>query len=176
MKLTMKFDYIEITDRSHLNIYIDDILSLQDACNKSLPEDSWYIPSEKEEFYDYIEKQNGIIVIALCDDRLAGVISAGKDDNHYEQAKRGGAKLPSNKYMYLSLVCVNTLFRGNGLQYELMLRVMASAKRKGYRGCWCRVHPENIYSIRNIEKVGMKHTSNYMTDIGWPRRIYTCGL
>ncbi len=172
----MNFEYVEITGRLDLNAYIDDILALQDACDKSLPVESWYIPSDIEEFYDYIEKQNGIIILALCEDRLAGVISAGRDDDHYEQAKRGGAELPGNKFLYLSLVCVNPQFRGNGLQHELMLRAMAAAKRKRYKGCWCRVHPDNFYSTRNIEKSGMKHTSNYTTDQGWPRRIYTCKL
>lgn len=75
--------------------------------------------------------------------------------------------------LYISLVCVNQQFRGNGLQYQLLMRTMEVAKRKRYKCCWCRVHPDNIYSVRNIEKAGMSHTSDYTTDKGWPRRIYT---
>ncbi len=172
----MTFEFIEITNESQLNIYIDDILALQDACDKGLPEDSWYIPSDKEEFYDYINNKNGIVIVAVSGYRVAGVISAGRDDNHYKQAKEGGAKLPSNKFLYLSLVCVSSQFRGNGLQYDLMIRAMAIARGKRYKGCWCRVHPDNIYSTRNIEKSGMKYTSDYITSQGWPRRIYTCKL
>lgn len=172
----MTFEYIEITDKIQLDLYIDEILSLQEACNRSLQEDSWYIPSDRKEFYDYLEKDNGIILLAMYGDRIAGVISSGRDDDHYMQAKRGGATLPSNKFLYLSLVCVNSQFRGNGLQYELMVRTMDIAKRRRYKGCWCRVHPDNFYSTRNIEKSGMKHTSDYTTEQNWPRRIYTCKL
>ncbi|MCR4791288.1 MAG: GNAT family N-acetyltransferase [Lachnospiraceae bacterium] len=172
----MNFEYIELTNDELLNSYIDEILAIQDACNGSLPEDSWYIPSDKEEFYDYINRQNGIVLVATCGRRVAGVMSAGRDDDHYEQAERGGAVLPSRKYLYLSLVCVDDQFRGNGLQHELMTRTMEIARTKGYIGCWCRVHPENNYSVRNIEKAGMDHTSDYITEQGWPRRIYTCKL
>lgn len=47
----MEFEYIELTNDSQLNMYIDEILALQHACDVSLPEDAWYIPSDKEELY-----------------------------------------------------------------------------------------------------------------------------
>lgn len=170
----MEFDFVIIDEETQLNIYIDDILALQHSCDITLPEDSWYIPSDKEEFYDYINNQNGIIIVAVNNYRVAGVISAGLDNNHYNQAKNGGAELPSKKYLYLSLVCVEHMFRGNGLQYKLMDRVISLARSMGYKGCWCRVHPGNIYSVCNIEKAGLKHISDYTTEEGWPRRIYAC--
>lgn len=172
----MEFEYIELTNDSQLNMYIDEILALQHACDVSLPEYAWYIPSDKEEFYDYINNRNGIIIVAVVGGRVAGIISAGLDDDHYNQTATGGAIMPNKKYLYLSLVCVDFPFRGHGLQYKLMERVIKLARTKKYKECWCRVHPDNIYSIRNIEKAGMKHTSDYITEQGWPRRIYVCKI
>lgn len=168
----MNFDFVTITNEKHLDEYIDAILALQDSCTKLIEDKSWYIPSDKQEFYDYIMKYKGIVILALIDNCVAAVISAGLDDNHYKQAKEGGAKMPNKKFLYLSLVCVNARFRGHHLQYELMMKTLEFAKKNGYKGCWCRVHPNNIYSVHNIEKAGLNHFSDYTTDEGWPRRIY----
>jgi ribosomal protein S18 acetylase RimI-like enzyme len=168
----VEFDFVKVTTAQQLDMYIDDILKLQHACDVSLPEDSWYIASDKEDFYEHIEKQNGAIILALVDFRVAGMIASGYDEEHYRQAKAGGAHMPGGKYLYLCSACVDFPYRGNGLQYRLMMELIAYAKANHYKGCWCRVHPDNVFSVRNIEKAGLKHISNYTTDIGWPRSIY----
>jgi ribosomal protein S18 acetylase RimI-like enzyme len=127
---------------------------------------------QQRRFYEHIEKQNGVIILALVDYRVAGMAASGYDEEHYMQAKAGGAHMPGGKYLYLCSACVDFPYRGNGLQYKLMMELIAYAKSKGFKGCWCRVHPDNIYSVRNIEKAGLKYVSDYTTENGWPRRIY----
>ena len=45
-------------------------------------------------------------------------------------------------------------FRGNHLQYRLMQAAEADLKKKGIRYLMCTVHPENCYSLWNVQKQG----------------------
>lgn len=54
----------------------------------------------------------------------------------------------------MKLVIVLPEYRGNGLQKRLMNAVIASAKKRKFRGLYSTAHPENIYSIRNLVETG----------------------
>ena len=47
-------------------------------------------------------------------------------------------------------------YQGYGLQYELFCQSEAIVKNKQMRYLMATVHPDNIYSFRNMEKLGMK--------------------
>ena len=47
---------------------------------------------------------------------------------------------------------VNPKFVGNGLQYQMLKRLDQFCQNKGYKYAASTVHPDNVFSIKNIEK------------------------
>lgn len=47
---------------------------------------------------------------------------------------------------------VNPKFVGNGLQYQMLKRLDQFCQSKGYKYAVSTVHPDNVFSIKNIEK------------------------
>lgn len=47
---------------------------------------------------------------------------------------------------------VNPKFVGNGLQYQMLKRLDQFCQSKGYKYAASTVHPDNVFSIKNIEK------------------------
>lgn len=51
---------------------------------------------------------------------------------------------------------VNSKYIGNNLQYQMLTELDQISKKKGYKYVVVTVHPNNIYSIRNLEKDNFK--------------------
>lgn len=66
---------------------------------------------------------------------------------------------------------VNPDFIGNNLQYQMLRKLDGISKKHGYKYAVVTVHPDNIYSIRNLERDNFKlmNTKNFERGI---RRIY----
>ncbi|MEE0683169.1 MAG: HIT family protein [Bacilli bacterium] len=58
---------------------------------------------------------------------------------------------------------VNPNYIGNNLQYQMLRELDEISRKKGYRYAVVTVHPDNIYSIRNLEKDKFKliNTKNF---------------
>ena len=57
---------------------------------------------------------------------------------------------------HLEIAVVEPEYQGYGLQYELFCQAEEIVKNKQMRYLMATVHPDNIYSFRNMEKLGMK--------------------
>lgn len=66
---------------------------------------------------------------------------------------------------------VNPNYIGNNLQYQMLRELDEISRKKGYRYAVVTVHPDNMYSIRNLEKDKFKliNTKNFERGI---RNIY----
>jgi ribosomal protein S18 acetylase RimI-like enzyme len=169
----MEFRFVKIDTAEVLDKYVDDILHVQKASMNSLLDGSWYIQSTRQDYYDRIEKQNGFIIVAIDNARVAGVIASGVDEELYNEVKKGGVLALDKDYLYACSMCVDSPYVGYGLQRKLISKLIACAEDEGLRGCWYRVHPDNIYAIQNIENAGFKLVGHYTAYNGWARDIYS---
>lgn len=66
---------------------------------------------------------------------------------------------------------VNPNYIGNNLQYQMLRELDEISRKKGYRYAVVTVHPDNMYSIRNLEKDNFKliNIKNFERGI---RKIY----
>lgn len=167
----MDFDIMLITDRYELDTYIGDILRLQEYCDKTLKEDSWYIQTTKDEFYSLFDNK-GILLLAMIDGMIEAVSIAGNYHADAEEVKRSKIRLNTHKCIYYDCVFVHPIHRGKRLQQRLMCETLAIAKKYGYKRSWCVVCPDNVYSLKNIEAVGYRKIGeiNYPTN-GWVRNV-----
>ena len=76
-----------------------------------------------------------------------------------------------NEVCSLGPVMVNPKYIGNGLQYQMMNKFNEYVKSKNQRYIFTKVHPDNIYSIWNIEKSGYKFLEYYVSN-GEERNCY----
>ncbi len=167
----MEFDIIRIMDKRDLDYYIDDIMALQDYVDKALKEDFWYIQTSRDEVYSLFEN-NGILLLALYDDRISAVSIAGDYHADAEMVKQSGIPLNTSKCLYFDCVFVDPKDRGKRLQQQLMEETIRIAKKIQYKCTWCMVCPDNVYSIRNIEALGYKKIGEIVHNFsGWKRNV-----
>ncbi len=76
----------------------------------------------------------------------------------------------------MKLVLVDPAYRGNGLQRQLMDRCEKNARRKNIRVLATTVHPDNVYSVHNIEKCGYVYHSRHEKYGGLIRSLYDKNL
>lgn len=167
----MDFDIVRITDKRDLDWYIDDILALQEYVDKTMQEDHWYIQTARDEIYSLFEN-NGILLLAIYDDRVNAVSIAGDYHDDAEIVKHSGIKLNTSKCLYYDCVFVDPKNRGKKLQQILMTETLAIAKKSHYKRTWCFVCPDNVYSLRNIEAMGYNKIGEVThASTGWKRNV-----
>ena len=69
------------------------------------------------------------------------------------------------------LCIVKHAFIGNSLQYHLAVRLLEVARKSGVQVVCATASPNNIYSIRNIEKLGFKYNRT-LEKYGYSRNLY----
>lgn len=167
----MDFDIVLITDEFQFNMYIDDIMKLQEYCANSLQEDHWYIQTSKDEFRALWEN-DGILLLAMLDGMIEAVSIAGDYHADAEEVKRNKVRLNTNRCLYYDCVFVHPIQRGKRLQQRLMAETISVAKEYGYKRTWCVVCPDNTYSLKNIEGAGYKRIGTVdFSDKGWERYV-----
>ena len=71
----------------------------------------------------------------------------------------------------LGPVMVNPKYVGNNIQYQMQTMFDSYVKGINKKYIFTKVHPDNIYSIRNVEKSGYKFLEYYESHDG-PRNCY----
>ncbi len=77
-----------------------------------------------------------------------------------------------NTVANVKLIIVLPDYRGNGLQNKLISQLEQIAKLKGKKVLCSTVSPENIYSIKNFEKLGYEFNTQKEKYNGLVRNIY----
>ncbi len=76
------------------------------------------------------------------------------------------------KVAHMDSVVILPEFRGYGLQYQLMDKAEEVLRREtGYRIWMATVHPDNIYSLRNVQSHGYEVVAEAMKYGGYRRYI-----
>lgn len=91
----MDFDIKLISDRRELDMYIDDILALQENVGKAMQKESWYIQTTREEIYSLFDN-DGIILLAMNDSMVAAVSIAGNYHADAVAVKSSGIRLDTS--------------------------------------------------------------------------------
>lgn len=84
--------------------------------------------------------------------------------------KKFGLSYNYNDVIDYGPMVVNNKYRGNGLQYKMLLEQDLYAKEKGYKYAIATVHPDNVFSINNLVRdnfslVGQKEFSRGLRNI-----------
>lgn len=142
----MEFTYKRL-DLSHLN----ELLELSSRIYNQMPRKEFWGGISKDEFIINLTFPNYILG-AFYNTRLVAFMNcyypSANDFKHYEIFDA----IPSN-YIFLHGVMVDPDFRGNSLQYILGKKIIEENPNKSILAT---VHPDNIASKKNIERLGLK--------------------
>lgn len=151
-------------------------LLIKDVWN-NMEHKEWFAPDENDHYIRHlIETGTGVVWTAVekVSAETAGmfiIVYPGKenpDNLGYD------IELPSNelcKVAHMDTVVVHPHFRGYGLQRLLTEKAEKELQKAGYRHLLCTVHPDNLFSRTNMEKVGYRCAKQVLKYGGLPRLI-----
>lgn len=127
------------------------------ACRKIVPVKEWF-EAEDERFLAKHICEEGFTLLAKKDGQTAAImivrIPGMAEDNLGEYLKISREEM--ERVAHLEIAVVEPEYQGYGLQYELFCQAEEIVKISRCRYLMATVHPDNIYSFRNMEKLGMK--------------------
>lgn len=132
------------------------IMDLIMEAKRKVPDPEWF-ETEDIEFAGKHISEEGFTILAEQEGRIAGMmmvrIPGEQEDNLGEYLNLTDSRM--NQVAHLEIAVVAPEFQGNSLQYRLCCMAEERLKEQGYTYLMATVHPENIYSLRNMEKLGM---------------------
>jgi len=151
----MKIDLSKFTIKKCSLTHLDDILLIQSKAFEDLPSANLLRKNTDQTLAECLSSPH-VTMGAWYNDRMAAfsiLYYPYTDKENLSLSLEGidvvGVKSANNK-----LCIVSREFRGNSLQYELGRRLEAFAVASGTKLMCATVSPDNIYSYRNIIRLG----------------------
>lgn len=137
------------------------VMRMMDAAVSGLPNPDWFAVDDEETVRRHVEKE-GFILLAehVCGNSKEPaafliVRFPGKaEDNLGTYLELSEEDMSS--VAHLETAVVAEAFRGRKLQYQLFLEAQKLLEGGPYKYLMATVHPENKYSLSNMEKLGCK--------------------
>lgn len=143
---------------------------------QQLEEKDWFVADNADYTYHMLKKENGIGYKAVerASHRLAGVFLITFPGNSEENLGRdiGMEEEKLCRVAHMDSVAVLPEYRGNGLQVRLMQHGEEELRKLGYSFLMCTVHPNNIYSKRNVLSQGYRLVTQKEKYGGYVRGIF----
>lgn len=134
-----------------------EICRMVQLAGKIVPVQEWF-EAEDEAFLAKHICREGFTLLAKKDGKTVAImivrIPGMAEDNLGKYLKI--SKEEMKRVAHLEIAVVEPEYQGCGLQYDLFCQAEEIIKRKKMRYLMATVHPDNIYSLRNMEKLGMK--------------------
>lgn len=148
------------------------IMDLIMEAKENVPDPDWFEAEDMEFAGKHIDEE-GFTILAQWEDRIAGMmmvrIPGEQEDNLGEYLNLTDSQ--RNKTAHLEIAVVAPEFQGNGLQYRLFCMAEERLREQGYDYLMATVHPENRYSLRNMERLGMVRAAEVRKYGGKPRYV-----
>lgn len=133
------------------------IMEIMEEGKATIENQEWFVADDEVYIREHIDKNGFTIVAESEDDRcIAGffvVKIPEKGDNLGELLGFDVDKL--EKVVIMDSAVVGRKYRGNHLQQRMLEAAEAEIDEK-FRYLMCTVHPDNKYSLQNMEKYGYK--------------------
>lgn len=162
---------IEITIANEKDI--DNILELVTEVYDKLPDKTWFSRDTDENLAAYIIKE-GFALKAESNDMLAGIFIARTNnlgsENLGQELKLSEEEL--NQVAHMEVAMVRQAWRGQGLQYQMMLKAEHILQEQNFYHLLGTAHPDNAPSVNTFLKLHYKKINEKIKYGGWPRCIF----
>lgn len=161
MQIKNSYDFeIRMASSEHLAA----IMEIMKKAQKNMKDKTWFAPSTREELLEVINRK-GFILGAWEKEsgELAGFFVTIFPDREENMGQYIGlSEKEMHSVVHMDTVVVSEKYRGNHL-HEKMLRTAEEILKKEMRRSetsklylLCTVHPDNIYSLRNMQQNGYR--------------------
>lgn len=137
---------------------LNEIMDLIQLVHAQMENPKWYVIDDQKYYEFYLKEGNGIGYKAVDSKtgKIAGIFIAiiPKHEDLNLGYDIGFSKEKADKSVIMDTVAVLPEYRGHNLQYRTMMAAEQELKDLGYRYLLCTVHPENRFSLRNVQKQG----------------------
>ncbi len=140
-----------INENIDLNIYLDFI----DSVKKTMEHPEWLGDFTKEDLEVMLKENTKIYMYYLNDNIVCTMMSIPSTP---KALKKFEIDLDHNIVVDYGPMAVGKDYIGNGLQYQMLKELDEISIKDGYEYVAATIHPENIYSIRNLLKDDFKQT------------------
>ena len=150
------------------NIDIDKYIEFREYVKSYMEHPEWLGDFTKEDIIDMLNNNSKIWVYYDGDTPVSSMMkipSTKKDLDKFE------IDLDYKDVVDYGPMFVNPKYVGNGLQYKMLLELDEYCRNLGYKYAAGTIHPDNIYSIRNLVKDDFKQTGTKVFKRGI-RNIY----
>ena len=137
----------------------------------------WFA-AESEEFLEKCIEDEGFTILAKPSENPSALKPAGFFTVHFPglSAKNMGHVLNLSDAgllvtAHMDTAVVDPDYRGNHLQSRMLAEAEAELSRRSFRHLFATVHPDNIYSLRNVTGNGYRIIKTCEMYGGLPRHI-----
>lgn len=134
-----------------------DIMDIMEECRNSIKNKEWFVADDETYVKDHLEK-NGFAMITRTDTgKAAGFFLIKYIDQadeltcalEYDQKK-------IEKTVVMDSACVRPGYRGYSLQRKMQIEAEKMLDKNKYHFLICTVHPDNLASLKSMQKNGFQ--------------------
>lgn len=134
---------------------VDGIMEIMEEvrCNTEHPD--WFVADDEAFVRAHLADRGFVIVAETMDGRIAGFFLVKEpEDNENLGVYLGFEKEKLARVAIMDSAAVGSEFRGHGLQGKMLEAAEAILDKERFSYLMCTVHPDNLYSLRNMQKHG----------------------
>lgn len=152
----------------HENIDLDKYINFREKVKQNMKHPEWLGDFSKEDIEDLLKNGSKIFVFFKNDKEVCSTMIIPSTSRDIEKF---GLDINYKETIDYGPTFVDDKFRGNRLQLQMTKYLDEYSIKKGYKYAVSTIHPDNIYSIRNLkedcfEEIGYKEFKR------GPRKIY----
>lgn len=133
------------------NIDIDKYIEFREYVKSNMEHSEWLGDFSREDLKFILNNGSKIWIYYLGDEPVCSMMFIPGDE---KSMKKFGLKIDYHKVADYGPMFVNPKYVGNGLQYQMLVKMDDYCIQKGYKYSSSTVHPDNIYSANNLLKDG----------------------
>jgi hypothetical protein len=131
------------------NINIDKYIEFREYVKSNMKQSDWLGDFSKDDLIYMLNNNSKIWIYYLSDEPVCSMMYIPSDKKSIDKF---GLKLDFQKVADYGPMFVNPKYVGNNLQYQMLKKLDKYCINNGYKYAIVTVHPNNIYSIKNILK------------------------
>lgn len=134
---------------------IDGIMKLMEEAARNKEHPTWFVADDEGYVREHISGKGFVITAVSEEGEIAGFFLVKEP----ELSENLGTYLDFDNEMLqrvavMDSAVVGSAWRGNGLQGKMLVKAEELIDRKRFSYLMCTVHPENVYSLGNMQRYG----------------------
>ena len=136
------------------NINLDEYIGFREQVKEKMEHPEWLGDFTKEDLIKLLKNKSKIWIYYKQEEPVCSMMFIPSDEESLKKLEIKEKEVADYGPMF-----VNQKYIGNGLQYQMLKELDKYSIKKGYKYAASTIHPDNIYSIKNLEKDDFKHTT-----------------